>query len=509
VTYRSLREFITKLEAERELVRVREPVSTVLEMTEIQTRLIGEQGPAAIFERPLKSDGAPSAYPVLVNLFGTVRRVAMGVTMGDVERRDARSLREVGELLAMLRQPDPPRSLGEAFDLLPLAKTVMAMRPKTTSAPACQETVLRGAEIDLSCLPIQTCWPGEPAPLITWPLVVTKGPGTAREDNFNLGIYRMQVIDKNQTLMRWLRHRGGAQHHARWANENTSPLPAAAVIGADPGTILAAVTPVPDTLSEYQFAGLLRGSRVELTNCVSQPLKVPAEAEIVLEGEVSLTDYRDEGPYGDHTGYYNSIEKFPVFTVTAITMRQQPIYLSTYTGRPPDEPSVLGEALNEIFVPLLRQQFPEIMDFWLPPEGCSYRIAVVSIRKAYPGHAKRVMMAVWSYLRQFMYTKWVIVVDDDIDARSWKDVMWAVATRMDPARDITVVESTPIDYLDFASPESGLGSKIGLDATNKLAPETKREWGRLIRMDNEIVRVVTEKWPRLGLPGTGKPIWRQ
>jgi 4-hydroxy-3-polyprenylbenzoate decarboxylase len=508
VTYRSLREFVARLEVEREFVRVRESVSTILEMTEIQTRLIADGGPAALFERAIKPDGHASSMPVLINLFGTVRRVAMGITMGGVERRDATSLREVGELLAALRQPEPPRSFGEALDLLPLAKTAMSMRPKTISAPPCQEIVLRGADIDISRLPIQTCWPGEPAPLITWPLVVTKGPGAAREDNFNLGIYRMQVIGKNQTLMRWLKHRGGAQHHARWAKENSTPLPAAAVIGADPGITLAAVTPVPDTLSEYQFAGLLRGARVELADCVSQALKVPAHAEIVLEGEVSLVDYRDEGPYGDHTGYYNSVEKFPVFTITAITMRRDPIYLSTYTGRPPDEPSILGEALNELFIPLLRQQFPEIVDFWLPPEGCSYRIAVVSMRKAYPGHAKRIMMGVWSYLRQFMYTKWVIVVDDDIDARNWKDVMWAIATRMDPARDITLVNDTPIDYLDFASPESGLGSKIGLDATNKLPPETKREWGRLIGMSEDIIRTVTEKWPRLGLPGTGKPIWR-
>ncbi|HEY2444987.1 MAG TPA: UbiD family decarboxylase [Rhizomicrobium sp.] len=508
LTYRSLRDFIARLEAERELVRVREPVSTVLEMTEIQTRLIAEGGPAVLFENATRADGVRSEAPVLINLFGTVKRVAMGVTMGGVERRDAISLRAVGELLATLRQPEPPRSLGEALELLPLAKSVMAMRPKTTSAPPCQQIVLRGAEIDLSHLPVQTCWPGEPAPLITWPLVVTKGPTNSREDNFNLGIYRMQVIGKDQTLMRWLKHRGGAQHHARWAKTNSAPLPAAAVIGADPGTILAAVTPVPDTLSEYQFAGLLRGTRVELADCVSQPLKVPAEAEIVLEGEVSLTDYRDEGPFGDHTGYYNSVEQFPVFTLTAITMRRDPIYLSTYTGRPPDEPSVLGAALNEVFLPLFRQQFPEIVDFWLPPEGCSYRIAIVSMRKNYPGHAKRVMMAVWSWLRQFMYTKWVIVVDDDIDARNWKDVMWAVSTRMDPARDITFVENTPIDYLDFASPDSGLGSKIGLDATNKLPPETRREWGRLIRMDDDIVRAVTEKWPRLGLPGDGKPVWR-
>ena len=508
MSYRSLRDFIAKLASTGELVRVREPVSTVLEMTEIQTRLIAESGPAAIFERPIRADGGVSDIPVLLNLFGTVRRVAMGITLSGGERGDARALREVGELLAALRQPEPPRSFGEAIELLPIVKSAMAMRSKTVSKPACQEVVLRGDAIDLNALPIQTCWPGEPAPLVTWPLVVTKGPGEGQEDNFNLGIYRMQVLNRNQTIMRWLKHRGGAQHHARWAKQNTAPLPAAAVIGADPGTILAAVTPVPDTLSEYQFAGLLRGSRTELADCISQPLKVPAEAEIVLEGEVSLTDYRDEGPYGDHTGYYNSVEQFPVFTITAITMRRDPIYLSTYTGRPPDEPSVLGEALNEIFIPLLKQQFPEIVDFWLPPEGCSYRIAVVSMKKAYPGHAKRVMMAVWSYLRQFMYTKWVIVVDDDIDARNWKDVMWAISTRMDPARDITVIESTPIDYLDFASPESGLGSKIGLDATNKWPPETKREWGRLIRMNEDVIRTVSEKWPRLGLPCSGKPIWK-
>ena len=508
MTYRSLRDFIARLEATGELVRVREPVSTVLEMTEIQTRLIASGGPAVIFEKPLLPNGTVSDVPVLVNLFGTVKRIAMGVSMDGKERTDARSLREVGELLATLRQPQPPRSLGEAFGLLPLAKTVLAMKPKTVTRAPCQEVVLRDEQINLARLPIQTCWPGEPSPLITWPLVVTKGPGDTREDNYNLGIYRMQVLNRNQAIMRWLRHRGGAQHHARWAREKSEPLPAAIVLGADPGTILAAVTPVPETLSEYQFAGLLRGKRVELVDCVSQPLKVPSEAEIVLEGSVSLDDYRDEGPFGDHTGYYNSVEQFPVFTISAITMRHQPIYLSTYTGRPPDEPSILGEALNEVFVPLITQQFPEIVDFWLPPEGCSYRIAVVSMKKSYPGHAKRVMMAVWSYLRQFMYTKWVIVVDDDIDARNWKDVMWAISTRMDPARDITLIENSPIDYLDFASPLSGLGSKIGLDATNKIAPETKRDWGRQIRMSDDIVRTITEKWSRLGLPGRGAPIWK-
>lgn len=501
MSYRSLREFITRLEAEGRLVRVQEPVSTHLEMTEIQTRVIAEGGPAILFENVVHADGTPADMPVLVNLFGTVERVAWGMN------RNPEDLGEVGETLAFLRQPEPPGGWREAMEMMPLLRQVMAMKPKTVSRAPVQEVVLTGDDVDLSRLPIQGCWPGEPAPLITWPLVVTRGPGKTREDDFNLGIYRMQVTGRNSTLMRWLRHRGGAQHHQRWKNEKPEPLPAAAVIGADPGTILAAVTPVPDTLSEYAFAGLLRGSKVPLVDCKTVPLKVPAEAEIVLEGYVSLEDYGDEGPYGDHTGYYNSVESFPVFTVTAITMRRDPIYLSTYTGRPPDEPSVLGEALNEVFIPLLRQQFPEITDFWLPPEGCSYRIAVVSMRKAYPGHAKRVMMGVWSYLRQFMYTKFVIVVDDDINARDWKDVMWAMSTRVDPARDITLIENTPIDYLDFASPESGLGSKMGLDATNKWPPETKREWGQQITMDDDVVRRVTEKWDRLGIPGSGKPIW--
>jgi len=499
--YSSLRDFMERLEHEKRLVRVGEPVSPRLEMTEIQTRLIAEGGPAVLFENVVE-DGRRFAMPVLVNLFGTVERVAWGMD------REPAQLREVGEALAFLRQPEPPQGWREALDLLPLVKSVLAMKPKTQGSAPCQEIVLQGADIDLGKLPVQTCWPGEPAPLITWPLVVTKGPGKRKEDDYNLGIYRMQVIGRDQTLMRWLRHRGGAQHHARWKRERTEPLPAAAVIGADPGTILAAVTPVPDTMSEYTFAGLLRGRRVELADCKTVPLKVPAEAEIVLEGHVSLEDYRDEGPYGDHTGYYNAVERFPVFTLSAITMRRDPIYLSTYTGRPPDEPSVLGQALNEVFIPLFRQQFPEIVDFWLPPEGCSYRIAVVSMKKAYPGHAKRVMLAVWSYLRQFMYTKWVIVVDDDIDARDWKDVMWAVSTRMDPARDITLIENTPIDYLDFASPESGLGSKIGLDATDKWPPETKRDWGTKIRMSDDVIRTVTEKWPRLGLPGSGKSVWK-
>jgi 4-hydroxy-3-polyprenylbenzoate decarboxylase len=499
--YSSLRDFMARLEGAGKLVRVAAPVSPDLEMTEIQTRLLAEQGPAVLFENVRRADGGRYAMPVLVNLFGTVERVAWG--MG----REPHQLREIGETLAFLKQPEPPGGWREAFEMLPLLKTVMAMKPRTVGGAPCQDIVLTGDDIDLGALPIQNCWPGEPAPLISWPLVVTKGPG-GRPDAFNLGIYRMQVTGRSTTLMRWLKHRGGAQHHQRWAAEKREPLPAAVVIGADPGTILAAVTPVPDTLSEYQFAGLLRGRKVELVDCRTVPLKVPAQAEIVLEGHVSLDEYGDEGPYGDHTGYYNSVERFPVFRISAITMRRDPIYLSTFTGRPPDEPSVLGEALNEVFIPLLIQQFPEIVDFWLPPEGCSYRIAIVSIRKSYPGHAKRIMLGVWSYLRQFLYTKFVIVVDEDIDARDWKDVMWAVATRMDPARDVTILERTPIDYLDFASPESGLGGKIGLDATNKIAPETHREWGRQIRMTDAMIAEVTRKWASYGLPGSGKPIWK-
>ncbi len=502
MAYRSLREFIDRLEAEGRIMRVSEPVSTHLEMTEIQTRLLAESGPAVIFEHPVSQDGSRFDMPVLVNLFGTVDRVAQGM-----ERRPDQ-LREIGETLAFLRQPEPPGGWREAAALLPLLKAVVAMRPRTVRSAPVQEIIHIGADINLADLPVQTCWPGEPAPLITWPVVVTEGPGDSPADRCNLGIYRMQVTGRDHTLMRWLRHRGGAGHHARWAAAHTRPLPAAVVIGADPGTILAAVTPVPDTLSEYQFAGLLRGARVELVDCKTIPLKVPAHAEIVLEGEVSLDDYDDEGPYGDHTGYYNAVEPFPRFRVRAVTRRADAIYLSTFTGRPPDEPSILGEALNELFIPLIRQQFPEIVDFWLPPEGCSYRIAVVSMRKAYPGHAKRVMMAVWSYLRQFLYTKFVIVVDDDVDARDWRDVMWAVATRMDPARDVTVVERTPIDYLDFASPEEGLGGKMGLDATNKMPPETTRQWGTPIRMTDDVIDIVSRKWPRYGLPGSGRPIWK-
>ncbi len=497
MAYSSLREFLSELEADGDLRRVAEPVSTNLEMTEIHRRLIETGGPAMIFENPVKEDGAASDIPCLINLFGTVERVARAVTLGGKPRRTAEDLREVGELLAFLRQPEPPENLRAALDLLPLAKTMMTMRPNTVSKAPCQDIVLEGEDASLDRLPIQTCWPGEPAPLITWPLVVTQGPGTGATDKYNLGIYRMQKRGPRETLMRWLHTRGGAQHYASWKGARPEPMPVAAVIGADPGTILAAVTPVPETMSEYQFAGLLRGRKLDLVPCKTIPLKVPASAEIVIEGHVMLDEFGDEGPYGDHTGYYNSVEKFPVFRVSAITMRRDPLYMTTYTGRPPDEPAVLGQALNEVFIPIFRQQFPEVTDFWLPPEGCSYRIAVVSMKKRYAGHAKRVMMGVWSFLRQFMYTKWVIVVDDDINARDWKDVMWAVSTRMDPARDITLIENTPIDYLDFASPAPALGSKIGLDATNKIGAETSREWGRELAMDAEVVRKVDEIWGRI------------
>jgi 4-hydroxy-3-polyprenylbenzoate decarboxylase len=504
MAFSSLRDFIERLERDGRLKRVATPVSPVLEMTEIQTRLLAEGGPAVLFENVVGEDGTPYGMPVLVNLFGTVERVALGMN------RTPDKLREVGELLAFLRQPEPPGGWREAMNMLPILKTVMSMKPKKAGRAPCQEVVLTGDEVDLNRLPIQTCWPGEPAPLITWGLVVTQGPDTHgdKRDSFNLGIYRLQVTGRDTTLMRWLRHRGGAQQYARWKETRPEPLPAAVVIGADPGTILAAVTPAPDTLSEYQLAGLLRGEKVELVDCKTVPLKVPAGAEIVLEGHVQLDEYGDEGPYGDHTGYYNATDRFPVFRISAITMRRDPIYLSTFTGRPPDEPSILGQALNEVFIPLFTQQFPEITDFWLPPEACSYRVAVVSMKKAYPGHAKRVMMGVWSYLRQFMYTKFVIVIDDDLNARDWKDVIWAMSTNVDPARDITVIENTPIDYLDFASPESGLGSKLGIDATAKIAPETHREWGRKLRMSDDIIDEVTRKWADYGLPGSGRPIWK-
>jgi 4-hydroxy-3-polyprenylbenzoate decarboxylase len=486
--YRDLREFIAALEKQDELRHVRAPVSPVLEMTEICDRVLRQGGPAIVFDQPRGFD-----MPVLGNLFGTPKRVALA--MG---RESTDELREVGKLLAFLKEPEPPQGVRDAFGKLPLLKQALwDMAPKDVSGAACQEIVWEGDEVDITRLPIQTCWPGDAGPLITWGLTVTRGPRKKRQ---NLGIYRQQVIARNKLIMRWLAHRGGAldfRDHCEAFPQQ--PFPVAVALGADPATILGAVTPVPDTLSEYQFAGLLRGSRTELAKCLGSDLRVPAYAEIVLEGVIHPDETAIEGPFGDHTGYYNEQEAFPVLTVERMTMRRQPIYHSTYTGKPPDEPSVLGVALNEVFVPLLQKQFPEITDFYLPPEGCSYRVAVVSMRKQYPGHPKRVMFGVWSFLRQFMYTKFIIVVDEDVNVRDWEDVIWALSTRTDAARDLLVVENTPIDYLDFASPVAGLGSKWAIDATNKWPGETSRQWGTPISMDQEVKARVDAMWNELGL----------
>ena len=490
--YRDLRDFIAQLEKIGELKRVTAPVSPHLEMTEICDRVLRVQGPAILFENPVGHNMLQNKIPVLANLFGTPHRVALG--MGE---ESITALREVGKLLAYLKEPEPPKGLKDAWEKWPVLKQVFAMSPKVVSSAPCQEVVWEGKDADLSKLPIQHCWPGDVAPLITWGLVVTRGPNKPRQ---NLGIYRQQVIAPNKVILRWLAHRGGALDYRDHFEKNPGqPFPVAVVIGADPATILGAVTPVPDSLSEYQFAGLLRGSKTELVKCLGSDLQVPASAEIVLEGAIHPGETALEGPYGDHTGYYNEQDKFPVFTIERITMRRDPIYHSTYTGKPPDEPAILGVALNEVFVPLLQKQFPEIEDFYLPPEGCSYRMAVVSIRKQYPGHAKRVMFGIWSFLRQFMYTKFIIVVDNDIDVREWKEVIWALTTRVDPVRDTLLVDKTPIDYLDFASPVSGLGGKMGLDATNKWPGETQREWGTPIVMDAAVKAKVDAMWNELGL----------
>jgi 4-hydroxy-3-polyprenylbenzoate decarboxylase len=485
--YRDLRDFLGQLETRGLLRRITAEVSPKLEMTEICDRTLRAGGPALLFERP-----AGHEIPVLGNLFGTPQRVALALGRDSVDE-----LRDVGRLLASLKEPEAPRGLRDAWDKLPIFRKVLDMAPREVRHGPCQEVVLEGGEVDLGRLPVQTCWPEDVGPLITWGLVITRGPLKPRQ---NMGIYRQQVIGPNRTIMRWLSHRGGALDFRDWqAQHPGKPFPVAVALGADPATILAAVTPVPDTLPEYAFAGLLRGSRTELVRCAGSDLQVPATAEIVLEGHIHPGDTAPEGPFGDHTGYYNEVERFPVFTVERMTHRERPIYHSTYTGRPPDEPAVLGVALNEVFVPLLQKQFPEITDFYLPPEGCSYRIAVVTMRKQYPGHAKRVMMGVWSFLRQFMYTKFVIVTDEDINARDWKDVIWAITTRMDPARDAVILENTPIDYLDFASPVAGLGGKLGFDATNKWPGETQRQWGRPIVMSEEVRRKVDELWPSLGI----------
>ncbi len=483
--YKDLRDFIKQLEKQGELKRIQIEVDPVLEITEISDRVLKQGGPALLFENPKDSN-----IPVLANLFGTPKRVAMGMGADSVTE-----LRGIGELLAYLKEPEPPKGMKDAMEKLPVFKQVLNMTPKLVKNPACQELTREGDEIDLGDYPIQTCWPEDAAPLITWPLVITKGPNKERQ---NLGIYRQQVIAKNKVIMRWLAHRGGALDFKEWQDTHPGePFPVAVALGADPATILAAVTPIPDSLSEYAFAGLLRGSKTEVADCLSNDLQVPASAEIILEGFIYPGETAPEGPYGDHTGYYNEVDEFPVFTIERITQRQAPIYHSTYTGRPPDEPAILGVALNEVFVPILQKQFPEIIDFYLPPEGCSYRMAVISMKKQYAGHAKRVMLGTWSYLRQFMYTKFVIVVDDDIDVRNWQDVIWAITTRMDPARDTTLLENTPIDYLDFASPVSGLGSKVGFDATNKWPGETSREWGKPIVMSEDVVKKVDEMWDSL------------
>ena len=485
--YRDLRDFIAQLESLGELKRIGAEVDPKLEMTEVCDRVLRAGGPALLFEKP-----KGHSMPVLGNLFGTPHRVALGMGAESLA-----ALREVGTLLATLKEPEPPRGFRDAWDKLPLLRQVINMAPKQVSSAPCQEIVWEGKDVDLARLPIQTCWPGDAAPLITWGLTVTRGPLKARQ---NLGIYRQQVIDRNKVIMRWLPHRGGAldfrEHGLKHPGQ---PFPVAVALGADPATILGAVTPVPDSLSEYQFAGLLRGAKTEVVKCLGSDLQVPAAVEIVLEGAIHPNETAVEGPFGDHTGYYNERAEFPVFTVERMTMRREPIYHSTYTGKPPDEPAMLGVALNEVFVPLLQKQFPEIVDFYLPPEGCSYRLAVVSMKKQYPGHAKRVMFGIWSFLRQFMYTKFIVVVDDDIDVRDWKEVVWALTTRVDAARDTLIAQNTPIDYLDFASPVAGLGSKMGIDATNKWPGETSREWGRAIAMDADVKRRVDELWKELGL----------
>lgn len=485
--YTDLRDFLDQLDRKGELKTVTMPIDPNLEMTEICDRVLRQQGPAILFKQVKGHD-----IPVLGNLFGTPLRVAYGMGADSIT-----ALREIGELLAFLKEPKPPQGLRDAWQQLPIFKQILNMSPKVVSKAPCQQLGMEGDEVDLSRLPIQTCWPGDAGPLITWGLVTTRGPQQSRQ---NIGIYRQQVIAKNKVIMRWLSHRGGALDFQAWQQEHPGePFPVAVTLGADPATILAAVTPVPDALSEYAFAGLLRGHKTQLVNCITHDLQVPASAEIVLEGYIYPDEMAAEGPFGDHTGYYNEVADFPVFTVERITHRPDPIYHSTYTGRPPDEPAILGVALNEVFIPLLRKQFPEITDFYLPPEGCSYRFAVVTIKKQYPGHAKRVMMGVWSFLRQFMYTKFIVVTDDDVNARDWQDVIWAITTRMDPQRDCVIVDNTPIDYLDFASPVAGLGSKIGFDATNKWPAETQREWGEPIVMSNDIKSRIDDIWEQLEL----------
>jgi 4-hydroxy-3-polyprenylbenzoate decarboxylase len=503
MAYADLREFMAQLEAAGDLVRVSAAVDPKLEMTALCDRALRNRGPALLFENPAGLYRAPNGgtIPVLGNLFGTPERVAKAMGADPVNWQA--SLRDVGRLLSFLREPEPPKSLADAWrNTRPVFMKVLDMAPKERRNGPCQDVVWEGSDVDLARLPVQTCWPGDAGPLITWGLTVTRGPHKKRQ---NLGIYRQQVIARDKVIMRWLAHRGGALDFRDHALVSPgAPFPIAVALGADPATILGAVTPVPDSLSEYQFAGLLRGGRTEIVKCITHDLQVPASAEIVLEGFIKA-DASDasgyetalEGPFGDHTGYYNEVERFPVFTVERITLRRDPIYHSTYTGKPPDEPAMLGVALNEVFVPLLQRKYPEIADFYLPPEGCSYRLAVVAMKKQYAGHAKRVMFGIWSFLRQFMYTKMIVVTDDDVNIRDWKEVVWALTTRVDPARDTLIVPNTPIDYLDFASPVAGLGSKLGIDATNKWPGETAREWGRPIAMDAAVSERVEAIWRQI------------
>ena len=495
MVFESLGEFATYLEKKGDLTRIDEPISRHLEMTELAKRLIEKNGTALLFNHVLDESGNRFNYPAFANIFATKERVALGLG-----GRTPEQLKELGETLAFLAQPKPPASLKEAFKLLPLAKDIFATRPSYVKNPACQHTVLQGAEIDLTQLPIQHCWPKDAAPLVTWGLVVTQPHGKEGIESCNLGIYRLQLLDKDKLILRWLPHRGGARHFAKWcAERGDEPMPVAIVIGADPATMLAAVAPVPDHLPEYAFAGLVRGKAVKLTQGKTINLPIPAEAEIVLEGHIKLGDTAPEGPFGDHTGYYNNVEEFPILRLSAITMREKPIYATTFTGRPPDEPSVIGTSMNDMFTPIIKRQFPEIVDFWLPPEACSYRIAVVAINKTYAGQARRIMMGIWSFLPQFLYTKMIIVVDEDINPRDWKDVMWAVSTRSDPVRDILTIPDTPMDYLDFSSPVSGLAGKLGIDATTKIGAETKREFGEVLQMSQEVQKKIDNLLQKLGL----------
>lgn len=483
---KDLRSFIRTLKNKQELKSIEFLVNPDLEITEICDRILKVGGPALLFNKP---DGY--TMPVLCNLFGTIRRITLGIGISKFL-----SLRDIGKLLSFLKEPQLPTGLRDFISNIPHFRHILHMPTKILNKAVCQENICRDTEVDITSMPIMRCWPGDISPLITWGITITQGLINKRQ---NLGIYRQQVISKNKIIIRWLPHRGGALDFQEWCQHNTTEkkFPVAIVLGADPAILIGSVIPIPNTLSEYAFSGLLRGSKTEIVKCISSNLYVPAHSEIVLEGYLERNVVAPEGPFGDHTGYYNSVEQFPICTITHMTYRNNPIYHSTYTGRPPDEPSILGMAINELFIPIIQKQFPEIVDFYLPPEGCSYRLAIVTIKKQYVGHAKRIMFGVWSFLHQFMYTKFIVICDDDINARSWTDVIWAITTRMDPARDMIITENTPIDYLDFSSPITGLGSKIGMDATNKWPGETQRSWGVPIKMNDTVKSRIDDIWDKL------------